>query len=74
MDVKGVAGTVGKEFRVIFGQNAAETFQFDADAVVGRAVGRSVQSETDDEDALVDAKLDAVASAPVTPLIAAVGR
>ena len=74
VDVERVAGSVGKEFGVVFGQDAAQSFELDADAVIGGAIGRPVQAETDDEDALVDAELDAVAAAAVAPLVAAVGR
>ena len=73
MDVESIAGTVGEEFGVVFGQHSAEPFQFDADAVVGRAIGRAVESESDDEDALVDAKLDGIAPAAVAPLIGSIG-
>ena len=68
VDLERVAGAVGEELFVVAGQDAAEAFQFDADAVVGGAVGRAVQAEADDEDALVDAELDRVAPAAVAPL------
>ena len=74
VDVERVARSVREEFGVVLGQHTSEPFQFDADAVVGRAVGRAVEAEADDEDALVHAELDAVAPAPVAPLVAPVGR
>jgi hypothetical protein len=72
VDVEGVARTVGKELGVVLGEDAAEPLELDADIVVGRARGASVQPEADDEDSLIDAELDGVATAPVTPLVRSV--
>ena len=74
VDVKGVARSVREEFGVVFGQYATESLQFDADAVIGGSVGRAVESEADDEYALIDAELNAVAASAIAPLIAPIGR
>ena len=74
IDMESVARSVREEFGIIFGQYAPESFQFDANAVLGSAVGRAVESEADDKNALVNAELNAVTTAAISPLIAAVGR
>lgn len=73
VNVESVAGTVREEFSVVLGQHAPESFQLDADAIVGRTVGRAVEAEPNNEDALVHAELDRIASATVTPLVAPIG-
>ena len=48
--------------------------KLDAGGVVRAARGGSVEAEADDEDAVVHAELDGVASAAIPPLVASIGR
>ena len=54
-------------------QDHALPLELDLGAVLGRAAAGAVQPEARDEDPLVHGELDAVAAAPVAPLVAPVG-
>ena len=72
-DLEGVARAVREELRLILGKDPAQPLQLDFDVVVSRAVRGTIKTKADHEYSLVDAELDAVATAPVAPLVVAVG-
>lgn len=71
--LKGVAGAVREELRLVLCENPAKPFQLDFDVIVSCAVRGTIETKADHEYSLVDAELDAVTAAPVAPLVVAVG-